>query len=348
MPHLLPLLAITAAAGVLAVLLGRGMLMDLALRLGGQPARLFAAHLARPGIALLILLAVKIVTQAWTAIPRFAVADHVLALGITACATWLLIGAIRALSDFLAHRFDLNQPDNLRARGAVTQVRVAARIAVALISLLGVASALMTFDAVRQIGTGLLASAGIAGIVVGFAAQRSLGTLFAGIQIALTQPIRIDDVVIVEGEWGRIEEITLTYVVVRIWDLRRLVVPITWFIEKPFQNWTRVSADLLGTVMLYTDFSVPIEAVRAELDRILDGHALWDGKVKNVQVTDMREQSLELRVMVSAAHSSALWDLRVDVREKLVDFLRRDYPRAFARVRADTPRAASIDPVGET
>jgi hypothetical protein len=160
---------------------------------------------------------------------------------------------------------------------------------------------LMVFESVRQFGASILASAGIAGIIIGFAAQRSIATLLAGFQIALTQPIRVDDVVIVENEWGRIEEITLTYVVVRIWDLRRLIVPITHFIEQPFQNWTRVSADILGTVFLYVDYTVPVDALRAELTRILRRRALWDGKVNVLQVTDAKEHTLEVRALASAA-----------------------------------------------
>ena len=202
-------------------------------------------------------------------------------------------------------------------------------------TILALAAILMTFDKVRQLGASILASAGIAGIIVGLAAQRSIATLLAGIQIALTQPIRIDDVVIVENEWGRIEEITLTYVVVRIWDLRRLIVPITYFIEKPFQNWTRISADLLGTVFLYTDYTVPIQAVREELRRILEGSEKWDRRVCVLQVTDTTERTVQLRALVSAADSSKAWDLRCEVREKLVDFLQKNYPHALPRVRAE-------------
>jgi small-conductance mechanosensitive channel len=171
--------------------------------------------------------------------------------------------------------------------------------------------------------------------VVGFAAQKTLGNLLAGIQIAITQPIRIDDVVIVEGEWGRIEEITLTYVVVRIWDLRRLVLPIGYFIEKPFQNWTRVSADILGTVFLYVDYTVPVDAIRAELERIVQGSTDWDGQVCGVQVTDTSPQGIEVRALVSATDASKAWNLRCEVREKLVSFLQREYPGALPKLRGE-------------
>ena len=180
----------------------------------------------------------------------------------------------------------------------------------------------------------MLASAGVAGIVIGFAAQKSLATLLAGFQIALTQPIRIDDVVIVEGEWGRIEEITLTYVVVRIWDLRRLIVPITYFIEQPFQNWTRVSADILGTVFLYVDYNVPVDAVRKELTRLLEASPLWDRKVNVLQVTDSKEGTVELRALASASDAGRAFDLRCDVREKLVAFIQQNYPESLPRLRA--------------
>jgi small-conductance mechanosensitive channel len=193
---------------------------------------------------------------------------------------------------------------------------------------------LMVFDSARQFGASILASAGIAGIIVGFAAQRSIATLLAGSQIAMTQPIRVDDVVIVENEWGRIEEITLTYVVVRIWDLRRLVLPITYFIERPFQNWTRSSADILGTVFLHADYSVPLDALRTELTRILSTSRFWDGKVNVLQVTDAREHTLEIRALASAADASLAWDLRCEVREKLIQFLQRNYPDSQPRLRA--------------
>jgi small-conductance mechanosensitive channel len=193
---------------------------------------------------------------------------------------------------------------------------------------------LMTFEKVRQLGTTLLASAGIIGIIFGIAAQRTIGTFMAGLQIAFTQPIRIDDVVIVENEWGRIEEITLTYVVVKIWDLRRLMVPITYFIEKPFQNWTRVTADLLGTVYIYVDYTVPVEAVRAELREILKGTELWDGKVCVLQVTNTSEHAIELRALMSAADASTAWALRCYAREKLVEFIQKSYPESLPKLRA--------------
>ena len=194
---------------------------------------------------------------------------------------------------------------------------------------------LMTFENIRQLGTSILASAGIIGIIVGVAAQRTLATFIAGFQIAVTQPIRLDDVVIVENEWGRIEEITLTYVVVRIWNLRRLVVPITHFIEKPFQNWTRSTSDILGTVFLYVDYTVPIQEVREALHRILQEAELWDGKTWGLVPTNATERTVELRALMSAPDAPSAWNLRCKVREKLIEYVRNNYPEGLPKVRAE-------------
>ena len=259
---------------------------------------------------------------------------HVLSVLLIAFVSWLVIRTTNVLEDFVLSRYRIDVKDNLQARKIQTQLRVFKRIVILVVTVLALATVLMTFEKVRHLGTSLLASAGVIGIVVGIAAQRSLGTVLAGIQIAITQPIRIDDVVIVENEWGRIEEITLTYVVVRIWDLRRLVLPITYFIERPFQNWTRVTADILGTIYLYTDYTVPVRAIRAELERIVKDSDLWDGKVCGLQVTNTTERTVELRALVSAADSSAAWNLRCDVREKLVAFIQNQYPQALPKTRA--------------
>jgi hypothetical protein len=195
--------------------------------------------------------------------------------------------------------------------------------------------ALMTFPSIRHLGVSLFASAGVAGIVIGMAARPTIANLLAGIQIALTEPIRLDDVVIVNGEWGWIEEIGTTYVVVRIWDLRRLIVPLSQFIEQPFQNWTRVTADLLGTVIVYADYRVPVERVRQELHRILEASGMWDGKAWGLQVTDATERTIQLRALMSAPDSGKAWDLRCLVREQLVAFLQREYPDSLPVVRAE-------------
>ena len=261
--------------------------------------------------------------------------NHILSLLLIAVVSWLLIKIVYVFEDFLVSRFEIDAKDNLQARKIHTQLRVLKRIVVITIGVVALATMLMTFPKVRQLGTTILASAGIIGIVVGMAAQRTIGAFIAGLQIAFTQPIRVDDVVIVENEWGRIEEITLTYVVVKIWDLRRLIVPITYFIEKPFQNWTRVTADILGTVFLYVDYTVDLGAVREELQRLLKESEFWDGKVCGLQVTNTSERTVEVRALMSAADASAAWSLRCHVREKLVDFIKTRFPQALPRLRAE-------------
>jgi small-conductance mechanosensitive channel len=211
----------------------------------------------------------------------------------------------------------------LKVRGVQTQVRVLRRVTGIVILIIVLALMLVQFEVVRTVGMSLLASAGIAGIVIGLAAQKSISNLLAGIQISITQPIRIGDTVIVEGEWGVIEEINLTYVVVRIWDQRRLVVPIAHFLDKPFQNWTKQSTELMGTVIIHADYRLPVSALREELDRILEGHPQWDGRAKGVVVLDATDRTIQLRPLVSAKDASNLWGLRCDVREKLIAFLQQ-------------------------
>lgn len=229
----------------------------------------------------------------------------------------------------------LELADNLAARRMTTQVQVLRHIAVVLIVILSIAIMVMTFPNVRHVGESLFASAGLAALVAGLAARTTLSSLLAGVQIALSQPMRLEDAVVVEGEWGWVEEITMTYVVVRIWDLRRLIVPLSYFIEKPFQNWTRQTANLLGSVFIYADYTLPIEPVRQELQRILQSTKLWDGRVWNLQVTNAKENVIELRALMSAASGSVAWDLRCYVREKLVDFIQQKYPESLPQVRAE-------------
>jgi len=289
-----------------------------------------------PAKLLLPLLAVLLILPSLQLPAELAkLLQHLCSLALIAAISWLIASTILGLQELVLRRYDVTASDNLKARAVSTQVKVLVKIVMVLILLIAGATMLMTFDKVRQVGMSLLASAGIAGIIIGFAAQRSLATFIAGIQIAITQPIRLDDVVVVEGEWGRIEEINLTYVVVCIWDLRRLVLPITYFLEKPFQNWTRVSADLLGTVILHCDYRVPVAAVRAELERILAMCDLWDGKVCGLVVVDASDKTVILRALVSTRNSGDGWDLRCHVREKLVEFLQRDYPDCLPRVRAE-------------
>ena len=253
--------------------------------------------------------------------------------------TWLVSRLVRFGEDVILSRLALETADNLRARAVQTQFRILRHVVNTLIVVLGITGVLLSIERFREFGAGLLASAGIASIVIGFAAQRTLGNLFAGFQIAISQPIRFDDVLVVDGEWGRVEEITLTYVVLRIWDLRRLVVPISYFLEKPFQNWTRTSADIIGAVNLYLDYTVDVAAVRTELERIVSGNELWDGKVCNLQVTDADAKGVTLRALVSASNSGAVWDLRCQVREQLIGFVQREFPEALPRLRASVDRA---------
>lgn len=255
----------------------------------------------------------------------------------------LLIGAmtliafqmVKTFERALLLRFDLEAADNLRARSVYTQVKVIGKMIDVVIGLLAVASILMLFSEVRHVGASLLASAGIVGIIAGVAAQKTLANLLAGFQIALAQPIRQDDVLVVEGEWGRVEEITLTYVVLHIWDDRRMVLPLTYFIEKPFQNWTRASAQLLGSIQIWVDYSFPVEAARRALKQIIEDQPLWDRRFWNLQVTDTDAKSMQLRILVTAGDSSAAWDLRCAVREQFINFIQREYPHALPRFRTE-------------
>jgi len=265
-------------------------------------------------------------------------ATSLLLIGVVAFVLFQVVEAASAVA-LKPHRLDVS--DNLRARAIQTQVIVLKKVVVTGLGVFTLASMLMVFDSVRQFGASILASAGIAGMVVGFAAQRSIATLLAGLQVALTQPIRMDDVIIVDGEWGRVEDITLTYVVMRIWDQRALIVPITHFIERPFQNWTRATAEIIGTVFLHVDYTVPIEPLRRELTRILTASRHWDGRVNALQVTDAKEQTLELRALASAANASEAWDLRCEVREQLVAFVQHHYPDSLPRLRASFGMQAS-------
>lgn len=246
---------------------------------------------------------------------------------------WGLIAFIRMSKHQLLKNYDISLADNLKSRKIYTQFNILEKILIFIIVVIATAITLMLFEGVRNVGVSLFASAGIAGLIIGLSAQKALGTIMAGLQIAVTQPIRMDDVVIVENEWGWIEEINLTYVVVRIWDKRRLVVPSTYFLERPFQNWTRTSADILGTVFIYTDYTIPFEPLRQELTRLLKTSPHWDGNVNVLQVTDAKEHTLEIRALMSAETSPKAWDLRVFVREKLIEFIQKEYPQCLPRTR---------------
>jgi small-conductance mechanosensitive channel len=306
---------------------------DLLLPLAGK-----AVRRALPLLALILAAPALAMSPALAQITRNGVS--LLLIGLVA---WILLQGVEAAAAMILQQQRIDVSDNLRARSIYTQVMVLKKVAVTAIGIFGLASMLMVFESVRQFGASILASAGVAGIVIGFAAQRSIATLLAGFQIALTQPIRVDDVVIVEDEWGRIEEITLTYVVVRIWDERRLVVPINYFIEQSFQNWTRTSSAMLASVFLHLDYTVNVDALRHELTRILNQSALWDRKVNVLQVTESKEQTLQIRALASAVDASHAWDLRCEIRERLVTFVQTQYPESLPRLRASVGGAPRSD-----
>ena len=259
---------------------------------------------------------------------------------------WLLFRLMRATRVMIERSVDINAEDNLKARQRHTRVRILYRVAQSVIAVLVIAMILMAIPGVRTIGVTLAASAGLVGLAVGAAAQPALKNLIAGIQMAFSEPIRLDDVVIVEGEWGRIEDITLTFVVVRIWDDRRMVVPVSYFLEKPFQNWTTKTSDLLGTVFLYVDPTADVARIREKLVEVTTANARWDKRVVLLQVTDHRADALELRCLLSARNAGVAFDLRCDVREAMLDFLRTEMPEALVRVRQriETAEGAAMVP----
>ena len=285
-------------------------------------------RLAVPLLGIILLLPLFRLPENWT-----WVTEKGFGILLIAAFSFLIIRGVNAVQEALLSRHRMDVSDNLSARKIHTQVSVIRKVIVTAIVILATGSILMLFDPVRQFGTSILASAGIAGIVIGFAAQKTLGNVLAGIQIALTQPLLINDIVVVEGEFGQIEEITLTYVTVRTWDLRRLVLPITYFVEKPFQNWSRVSTDLLGTVFLYLDYQVPTGELREELKRLVENNPKWDRKVCGLQVTDAKQSTIEVRALVGSTDPGKAFDLRCEVREGLIEFLCRNYPESLPRVR---------------
>lgn len=266
---------------------------------------------------------------------QLGVLARVLLIGFIVLCGWTALTALDIATLLYMRQFKIDVEDNLLARKHLTQTRILRRTASVLIVLLTLGFALMTFSEVRQYGVSLLASAGAAGIIAGLALQPFLTNLIAGIQIATTQPIRLDDAVIVEGEWGRVEEISSTYVVVKLWDWRRMVLPLTYFIQQPFQNWTRESASLIGTAMVYVDYSAPIEVLRKKLEEIAAGSPLWDRNVVNLAVTDLTERTMQVRCLTSARNAGEAFDLRCEVREKMVAFLQNELPQALPRERFD-------------
>jgi small-conductance mechanosensitive channel len=280
----------------------------------------------------LVLLGIAAVLPLAPFTPEFETAiSKALVVGSIALFGWVGVIGTEVVADLYVRQFEVEGGDNLLARKHLTQAKILKRVAEVIIVIVTAAVALMTFDTVRQVGISLFASAGVASIIVGFAARPLLENLIAGIQIAMSQPIRIGDRVVVEGETGKIEEITNAYVVICLRDLRRQIVPLSYFIEKPFQNLTRRSADILGTVSIHTDYSVPIEQMRQKLVEIVKNEPRWDGQVVSLHVTDAREGRLELRATVSARTLEDEWELCCAVREKLVTFLQEERPGALLR-----------------
>jgi small-conductance mechanosensitive channel len=309
------------------------------------------ARMRAPARLLLPLFALQLVTPSLSfPTELLGVAQHLFSLCLIGLITWLFINATLAGRDIIISRYDIDAKQSFRARSLYTELTLLVKVVLVIVVVIALAAMLMSFAKIRAFGVSILASAGIMGIIVGFAAQRSLSTLLAGLQIAITQPIRINDVVIVEGEWGTIEEITLTYVVVKVWDLRRLIVPVTFFLEKPFQNWTRSTTNILGTVLINVDYSAPVAQIRQKLLEILQGSRLWDGEVWRLQVTGADKQVLELRALMSAVDASTCWDLRCEVREKLVAFIQGSYPGSLPRVREEglTAETLSLCQVGQS
>ena len=250
---------------------------------------------------------------------------------------WIAIVVSGVLVDLTESRFDVTVSDNARARRVQTQLRVMRRVIAVIIVVVAGLAALTSFSQGRSIATSVLASAGVLGLVLGIAGQSTIGNLIAGVQIAFSDALRIDDVVVVNGDWGTIEEITLTYVVVAIWDQRRLVLPVSYFVTTPFENWTRSSSEILGTVMLFCDYTVPVAEVRKELLAFVETNPLWDHRVVTLQVVEATEHTVQLRALVSAATSGKAWDLRCAVREHLVAFLRDYHPSALPKTRLEMP-----------
>lgn len=293
-----------------------------------------------PLFAIMLALPALPVREDWVLTLR-----RIAGLGVIAAIAWAIVLFSEIVGDTLYARYHADNASDLTARRVRTQISVLRRIFIVVVIVIAVGFMLMTFPEVRQFGSSLLASAGLAGLVAGVAMKSTLSNLIAGLQIALTEPIRIEDVVIVEGEWGWIEEILTTYVIVRTWDLRRLVVPLTYFIEHTFQNWTRRTPDLLAYVYIYCDYTVPVEELRKEFRRVVESTPLWDRQVCVLQVSDSSEHTVQVRALTSASDSSRAWDLRCYVREKLIQFLRENYPACLPKTRAEFKGETESKPV---
>lgn len=329
--------ALSAVISVLLAYIGFRLALGVVHRLTRRKAvpRLFLDASARALGFVVCLLVLNGVLEAAPSDLRFLPElQHLATLLLILSVTWALVRCTSAIGEVIVTLNPVLENEWKRARKVETQTRFLVRGLNILIVILGLGAALMTFESVRHVGGSLLASAGVGGIILGFAARPVLGNLLAGMQIALTQPFRIDDVLNVQGEWCWVEEVTATYVVLRVWDLRRLIVPLQWFIENPFQNWSRNAADLLGTVFLRVDYTMPLFPLREEFARLLRQAPQWDGKTETVQVTDSDDTTIQVRFLMSAPDSSQTWDLRCAVREGLITFMQENYPEYLPRIRA--------------
>jgi len=332
------------AACVVAHLVGELLVR----RAVGHPDRVLARslvhHLRWPTRLLIPLVGLEI-AAASVSLPGEVDSEllHGVGVAIVLAVGFLVARLGNVAADLVVERFRLEGEDNLRARQVHTQVQILRRVGVVVVVVVTVAVALLTFPVVRAAGAGLLASAGIIGLIAGVAAKPIATNVLAGLQIALSQPIRVDDVVVVDGEWGRVEQIALTYVVVRVWDLRRLILPISYFIENPFENWTRQSSEILGWVHLEVDYSTPLDALRARFEKVLAASGDWDGQVGVLQVTGAGTETLQVRALMSSRDSSASWNLQCEVREQLIAFLQAEHPGALPRRRTQLVDAAGAD-----
>ncbi|MES2977217.1 MAG: mechanosensitive ion channel domain-containing protein [Pseudomonadota bacterium] len=349
LPWLLPdaawaVLLAALVAVILAVLVHRAGSALIGRMVRNSPVASAVAQRAwRPSRMALPLIALQAVWQgAPDDIAFIGQVRHGNGLLLIASLTWLVMAALQGVSHGVALRHSVDVSDNLDARRIQTQTRLLVRTANFVVFVAGLAMMLMTFPGARQFGASLLASAGVAGLIVGIAARPVFSNLIAGLQLALAQPLRIDDVLIVQGEWGRVEEITGTYVVLKIWDERRLIIPLQWFIENPFQNWTRNSSQIVGTVFVWVDYAMPIEPLREAARRACEAAPEWDKRVFVLQVVEASERAMQLRVLASSADAGRNWDLRCKVREALIDFMQREYPQHLPQLRVDAgERAAS-------
>ena len=327
-----PLIAVTV--GALVLFFAVAHVLRRVLRRLGRYASVVVDHTRQPfrwfGVTAILQATIgRVLSSGW---------QHVVTVVLIATGAWLFAGVLTAVERMAMSRLRIDTPDNLRARRAKTQLALVHRFTIAIVAVLALGAMLLTFPGARAAGASLLASAGIIGAIAALAAQSLLGNVFAGLQMAFSDAVRIDDVVIVEGEWGRIEEITLTYVVVHLWDDRRLVMPTSYFMSKPFENWTRTGSWLQGVVELDLDWSVDVEAMRGELETILQDTELWDGRTNVLQVTDARNTLVRVRALVSAKDAPTLWDLRCHVRERLVNWIQEQEPDTRPRIRVDTTR----------